>query len=133
MKYSVFLIVVSIFVFSTCAVKTYKQRVLPTKEQVEWADAEIGVLIHFDMPVFMPDYDWRRDMGKHPDASVFNPTELNTDHWIEAAKASGARYAILVAKHCSGFSLWPTKAHEYSVKNSPWKNGQGDLVKDFIF
>ena len=109
-----------------------KPTVLPTKAQLDWADAEIGVLIHFDMQVFKPDYEWRRDMGKHPDASVFNPKQLDTDQWIKAAKAAGAKYAVLVAKHCSGFSLWPTKAHEYSVKNSPWKNGEGDLVKDFV-
>jgi len=108
------------------------QTVLPTKAQLEWANAEIGVLIHFDMQVFKPDYEWRRDLGKHPDASVFNPKQLDTDQWIKAAKAAGAKYAVLVAKHCSGFSLWPTKAHDYSVKNSPWKNGEGDLVKDFV-
>ena len=106
--------------------------VLPTKAQLDWANAEIGVLIHFDMQVFKPDYEWRRDLGKHPDASVFDPKQLDTDQWIKAAKAAGAKYAVLVAKHCSGFSLWPTKAHEYSVKNSPWKNGEGDLVKDFV-
>jgi alpha-L-fucosidase len=109
-----------------------KPTVLPTKAQLDWADAEIGVLIHFDMQVFKPDYEWRRDMGKHPDASVFNPKQLDTDQWIKAAKSAGAKYAVLVAKHCSGFSLWPTKAHEYSVKNSPWKNGERDLVKDFV-
>jgi len=106
--------------------------VLPTIQQQQWANAEIGVLIHFDMPVFKPKYNWRRDMGKHPDASVFNPTELNTDQWIEAAKAAGAKYAVLVAKHCSGFSLWPTKAHDYNISKSPYKNGKGDIVKEFI-
>lgn len=109
-----------------------KPTVLPTKAQLDWANAEIGVLIHFDMQVFKPDYEWRHDLGKHPDASVFNPKQLDTDQWIKAAKAAGAKYAVLVAKHCSGFSLWPTKAHEYSVKNSPWKKGEGDLVKDFV-
>jgi alpha-L-fucosidase len=108
------------------------QKVLPTKAQLDWADAEIGVLFHFDLQVFKPEYEWRRDMGKHPDAAIFNPKQLDTDQWIKAAKAAGAKYAVLVAKHCSGFSLWPTKAHEYSVKNSPWKNGEGDLVKDFV-
>ena len=44
----------------------------------------------------------------------------------------GAKYAVLVAKHCSGFSLWPTDAHDYSIKQSPWKNGEGDIVADFI-
>ena len=109
-----------------------KSEVLPTQAQLDWADAEIGILIHFDMPVFKPEYEWRRDMGKHPDASVFNPTQLSTDQWIEAAKAAGAKYAVLVAKHCSGFSLWPTKAHEYNISKSPYKNGEGDIVKEFV-
>lgn len=106
--------------------------VLPTKAQIEWAESEVGVLIHFDMPVFKPEYNWRRDMGKHPDVSVFNPTELDTDQWLEAAKLIGAKYAVLVAKHCSGFSLWPTEAHDYNISNSPYKNGEGDLVKEFV-
>lgn len=105
---------------------------LPTKSHLKWADSEIGVLIHFDMPVYVPEYNWYRDMGKHPDASVFNPTQLSTDQWMKAAKAAGATYAVLVAKHCSGFSLWPTKAHPYSVKSTTWRNGQGDIVKDFV-
>ena len=105
--------------------------VVPNAIQQAWADAEIGVLIHFDMPVYKPDYVWT-DFGTHPSPEVFNPTELNTDQWLEAASRLGARYAVLVAKHCSGFSLWPTEAHEYSIKNSPWKDGKGDIVRDFI-
>lgn len=105
--------------------------IVPNKVQKAWADAEIGVIIHFDMPVYKPEYNWR-NWGTHPEPTIFNPTELNTDQWIETAKKLGAKYAILVAKHCSGFSLWPTKAHEYSIKNSPYKNGKGDIVKDFV-
>jgi alpha-L-fucosidase len=123
------------FVCYTLSIKAQtinEPEILPTKQQVEWADAEIGVLIHFDMPVFKPEYKWRRDFGKHPDASIFNPTDLNTDQWIKTAKAAGAKYAVLVAKHCSGFSLWPTKAHDYNISKSPYKNGEGDIVKEFI-
>jgi alpha-L-fucosidase len=105
---------------------------LPSKSHLKWADAEIGVLIHFDLPVFEPTYNFRKNWNYHPDLSIFNPKELNTDQWIQAAKSAGATYAVLVAKHCTGFSLWPTKAHPYSVKNTPWRNGQGDIVKDFI-
>ncbi|MEI8037717.1 MAG: alpha-L-fucosidase [Verrucomicrobiota bacterium] len=106
--------------------------VLPTPAQQKWADAEVGVLIHFDLQVFEPSYSFRKDWNYHPDPAIFNPQELNTDQWVEAAKSAGATYAVLVAKHCSGFSLWPTQAHAYSVKNTPWRNGQGDIVKDFI-
>lgn len=105
--------------------------VTPNEIQRRWADAEIGVLIHFDMPVFNPGYNWRK-WGNHPDASTFNPSALDTDQWIEAAVRLGAKYAVLVAKHCSGFSLWPTEAHGYSVKNSPWRDGKGDIVADFV-
>ena len=108
------------------------ERVLPSKAQLKWADAEIGAMFHFDLQVFEPAYKWRSDWNYHPDLSIFNPKELDTDQWLKAVKAAGATYAVLVAKHCSGFSLWPTNAHPYSVKNTPWRNGKGDIVKDFI-
>ncbi len=120
------------FAFVTMVIAKDNPSVLPSKAQTEWADAEIGVLIHFDMPTFEPEYDFRKDWNYHPDLAIFNPKELDTDQWIKAAKSAGATYAVLVAKHCSGFSLWPTKAHPYSVKNTPWRNGKGDIVKDFI-
>lgn len=108
------------------------QLVKPTKEQIQWADAEIGVLIHYDIQVFEPSYEWRDQWGYQPDPAIFHPGQLDTDQWIRTAKEAGAKYAILVAKHCSGFSLWPTEAHTYSVKSTPWKNGEGDIVGDFI-
>jgi len=124
-----FLVVLAIF---TTTSGLAAQPVLPSKAQLRWADSEIGAMFHFDLQVFEPTYKWRSDWNYHPDLSIFNPKELDTDQWLEAAKAAGATYAVLVAKHCSGFSLWPTKAHPYSVKNTPWRNGQGDIVKDFI-
>ena len=109
-----------------------KRLVLPTPSQAAWADAEIGVIIHYDVQVFEPDYEFRKRWGRTPDLKVFNPKELDTDQWVATAKAAGATYAVLVAKHCSGFSLWPTKAHPYSVASSPWRGGKGDIVGDFI-
>lgn len=118
-------------VLISCTSKETVNKVTPNAVQLAWADAEVGVLIHFDMPVYQPDYNFR-NWGTHPDASVFNPTELNTDQWLETAHKLGAKYAVLVAKHCSGFSLWPTEAHDYSIKQSPWKEGKGDIVADFV-
>lgn len=109
----------------------HKPLICPDERQLAWADAEIGVLFHFDMPVFDSTYQWR-NWGTHPAPEAFCPDSLDTDQWLQAALALGARYAILVAKHCSGFSLWPTEAHEYSVKNCPLKDGKGDIVADFI-
>ncbi len=128
-RQQIIFLIITIFLSITAIAQ---ENVLPTKAQVNWADDEIGVLIHFDMPVFKPEYKWRRDMGNHPDVSIFNPTELDTDQWVQSAVAVGAKYAVLVAKHCSGFSLWPTKAHDYNIANTPYKNGEGDIVREFI-
>lgn len=107
--------------------------VLPTKEQIEWADCEIGVIIHLDLVTFAEkDYNFREHWNEPLSADLFNPQYLDTDQWIEAAAKMGAKYAVLVAKHCTGFCLWPTEAYDYSVATSPWKNGKGDIVRDFI-
>jgi len=104
----------------------------PTPEQLAWADCEIGVIIHMDVQVFEPSYHFRERPGYTPSPSVFNPTALDTDQWIDAAASAGAKYAVFVAKHCSGFSMWPTSAHGYSVASAPWRRGKGDVVKDFF-
>lgn len=105
------------------------ERVKPTTKQLDWANQEIGVIIHYDIQVFEQNYEFRKAWGYTPDVNKFNPTELNTDQWIETACLAGAKYAVLVAKHCTGFSLWDTKAHEYSSMNSPLKR---DIVREFI-
>ncbi len=131
MKKTFFGIVVALATLVSCSSGETDNIVKPNDRQLAWADAEIGVLIHFDMPVYHPEYissHW----GTHPDASTFAPTELSTDQWLETAHKLGAKYAVLVAKHGSGFSLWPTEAHEYSIKHSPWKDGKGDIVADFV-
>ena len=99
----------------------------PTPQQLEWAEKEFGVIIHYDITVFEPQYHFGESWGYHPDPKVFNPTRLDTDQWIRTAKAAGASYAILVAKHCSGFCLWPTEP--YSVAQSSY---QGDIVDSFV-
>lgn len=109
-----------------------KQKPLPTLQQIEWADQEIGVIFHLDLQVFDPGYDYLDLKAKPPPAACFAPSSLDTDQWLSVAKSAGAGYAILVAKHCSGFSLWPTEAHDYSVASSPWKGGRGDVVADFV-
>jgi alpha-L-fucosidase len=97
----------------------------PSPQQVEWQDLEFGVLIHFGTNTYL-DREWG-DGTASP--QVFNPTELDPEQWLRAAKAAGAQYVVLVAKHHDGFCLWPTSQTDYSVKSSPWENGKGDVVK----
>ncbi len=104
----------------------------PTPEQIVWADCELGVIIDLDLQVFEPSYRFRKQWGYHPSASIFNPRELDTDQWIEVAKEMGAKYAVLVVNHGSGFCLWPSKASNYTIKESPYKNGKGDIFSEFL-
>ena len=97
----------------------------PSPQQVEWQDLEFGVLIHFGTNTYL-DREWGDGTA---DPQVFNPTQLNAEQWLRAAKAAGAKYVVLVAKHHDGFCLWPSRQTMYSVKSSPWENGNGDVVK----
>ena len=93
----------------------------PSPQQVEWQDLEFGVLIHFGTNTYL-DREWG-DGTASP--QVFNPPQLDPEQWLRAAKAAGAKYVVLVAKHHDGFCLWPTQQTDYSVKSSPWENGKG--------
>ena len=103
----------------------------PTPEQAAWQDLELGMFIHYDMPVFKPGWD-HRQYESRPGPEIFNPKKLDTDQWMEAAKAMGAKYAVLVAKHGSGFMCWQSDLYPYGMKQSPYKGGKGDIVRDFV-
>lgn len=101
-------------------------QIKPSPQQVAWQDMEIGVIFHFGTNTFL-DREWG-DGTAEP--GVFDPKEIDAEQWIRAVKAAGAKYVILVAKHHDGFCLWPSELTNYSVKNSPWKGGHGDLVRE---
>jgi len=98
----------------------------PAPYQTSWQDLEFGVIIHFSTNTFL-DREWG-DGTASP--SVFNPTDFDPDQWMKAIRDSGAKYVVLVAKHHDGFCLWPTAQTSYSVKNTPWRDGKGDVVGD---
>ena len=96
----------------------------PSPQQVDWQDLEMGAIVHFGPNTFL-DREWGDGTA---DPKVFKPTQFDPEQWIVALQSAGIKYVIFVAKHHDGFCLWPTAQTDYSVKSSPWENGQGDVV-----
>ncbi|WP_420604193.1 alpha-L-fucosidase [Flagellimonas sp.] len=123
-----FVIAGAIILFVSCNSQIPPEPVgpVPSERQLAWHELEYYAFVHFNMNTFT-DMEWGTG-GEKPEQ--FNPTQLDTRQWAKVAKEAGMKGIILTAKHHDGFCLWPTKTTEHSVKNSPWKNGQGDLVQD---
>jgi len=97
---------------------------LPTPRQLNWMSMEMKAFVHFSTNTFT-DLEW--GYGDEPE-SVFDPTESNPEQWVRVLKETGFKELIFTCKHHDGFCLWPSAYTDHSIKNSPYKNGHGDLV-----
>lgn len=107
---------------------------VPAPHQLKWHEAEMGVVFHYDLHVFDGLVYGQGNNRINPveDYNIFNPTQLDTDQWIEAAKAAGAKFAVLTATHETGFGLWQSDVNPYCLKAVKWRDGKGDVVRDFV-
>ena len=102
--------------------------VRPTPEQRAWQDMELETFVHFG-PI-----TWRASESDRtfvpPDR--INPERLDTEQWAEVARSMGSRQLIFVAKHAAGFCWWQTDTTQYGVRQSPWRDGKGDVMRDLV-
>lgn len=99
---------------------------IPTVNQVKWQEMEYYAFVHFSLNTYT-DQSWGYG---NESVNLFNPENADCRQWARICKEAGMKGIIITAKHHCGFCLWPSKYTEYSVKNSPWKNGKGDLIRE---
>ena len=99
---------------------------VPNENQLRWQDMEMYAFIHYSMNTYT-DEEW--GFGNE-DLKLFNPSDLDCRQWARVCKQAGMKGIIFTAKHHCGFCMWPSAYTEYSVKNTPWKDGKGDVVRE---
>lgn len=97
---------------------------IPEPKQVEWQKMEMYAFVHFGLNTFN-DREWGYGDSE---PRTFNPTKLDCEQWAQTFVNAGMKGVILTAKHHDGFCLWPTHLTEYCIRNTPYKNGKGDIV-----
>ena len=120
------ILVAALLLLAGCHPKVEPFGPVPTPQQLAWQDMDMYAFIHYSMNTYT-DQEW--GFGNE-DPALFNPSDLDCRQWARVCKQAGMKGIIFTAKHHCGFCMWPSAYTEYSVKNAPWKDGKGDVVRE---
>ena len=126
MMYKIRLLLLTIWFPFTILAQSIPCGPIPNANQLRWQDMEMYAFIHYSLNTYT-DQEW--GFGNE-DPKLFNPSNLDCRQWARVCKQAGMKGIIFTAKHHCGFCMWPSAYTEYSVKNSPWKDGKGDVVRE---
>ncbi|MCP4644141.1 MAG: hypothetical protein GY851_27100 [bacterium] len=108
----------------------------PSANQLACQTRQLGAFCHFGLTTGAETDEEYNKVFAHipglPDASTFNPVDLDAEQWVLTAKAFGAKWFVFTTKHHDGFCLWPTETTDYCIRNTPWKEGKGDIVAEVV-
>jgi alpha-L-fucosidase len=111
-------------------------RFTPSPRQLAYQENQLGAFVHFGLGTFIStDAEYEaalrpKDKPVIMDRNRFQPADLDAEQWVLTAESMGAKHLVFTTKHHDGFCLWPTKTTEHSVRNTPWKDGHGDVVRE---
>ncbi|RYE08276.1 MAG: hypothetical protein EOP44_02900, partial [Sphingobacteriaceae bacterium] len=123
--FTIFILLKTALCFAQTAPKPYG--VLPTARQLNWHEMEMYCIIHFGVDTYT-DKEW--GFGDETPA-ILNPKKFDAAQIVGAAKAGGFKGVVIVAKHHDGLCIWPTQTTEHNITKTSWKNGKGDMVKEY--
>lgn len=129
-----YLILILLISVGSVSAQTSTEVPIPTTAQLRWQSSELVAVFHYDLHVFDGEkYNQAENrVTPAPDINVFNPEKLDTDQWIRSVKDAGCKIAILTATHETGFALYQSDVNPYCLKAVKWRDGKGDIVKDFV-
>jgi alpha-L-fucosidase len=126
MKRKIYFLVLTLFSSTLFSQQLERARALPSAAQLSWHQMEYYWFFHFGPNTFTGK-EWGHGDEKE---EVFNPLQLDCRQWCRVAKAAGAKGVIITAKHHDGFCLWPSKFSTHTIRESKWRNGKGDVLKE---